>query len=401
MSTLVIRLSASASPAEWLLTGADGAAMGGGAAQRPFTGQLAETEAARTVLIVPGEAVAGHSVHLPAAGEAQTRAAARFAIEDDLGVDAESVHLALGPAGAPGAARLVAVADREALEAWLEDARALGASPDAALPEWAAVPAGERRAGVLADGVAHVNFGAWGFSAEPDLAAAILPRALERFDAAAITLWDAEPEEVAPAEGWAGRDVRTEALPGGGALALLARGAASAGALNLLQGAYAPRAAGAISLVVWRRAAALLLGVVALGLGLILAQAAALNARADALNDTAEAAFAEAFPEVGRIVNPRLQMQTGLAELRGRGGGAFLDLSAILYAAVEAQEGAEIASLRYDRAAGDLAAELRLTDFAQLQALRDAVTSAGGVFEEGASRQEGGRVVGDVRVRLP
>ena len=97
-------------------------------------------------------------------------------MEDELGVDSASVHLAVAPAGEPGAPRLVAAIGRDALEEFLDQARALGAAPDAALPEWASVPAAPGEAAALIDGdLAHLAFGGaplvWGFSAEPELAA--------------------------------------------------------------------------------------------------------------------------------------------------------------------------------------------------------------------------------------
>ncbi len=402
MSVLIIRMPASTGePVRWIRAGGDGALLDTGLTD----GELPDASADRTIMLLPGEAVAGHSVHLPQAGEAQTRAAARFAVEDELGVDSASVHLAVAPAGEPGAPRLVAAIGRDALEEFLDQARALGAAPDAALPEWASVPAAPGEAAALIDGdLAHLAFGGaplvWGFSAEPELAAILIGRALERHDCGRVHVWGAA-EDLTPPEGWGGREIEAQPLAGArGAAAVLARGAVAA-KLNLLQGEFAPRRARRLDIGPWRRAAVLACAVFAAWLGLVAAEANALNRRAAALNTEAESAFARAFPDEARIVNPRLQMQTRLGELRGSGGGAFLDLAAILVAAVDTHEGMEIGAMRYDRDDGALSAELLVNDYADLQALRDTVAARGGMMEEGASRQTGGRISGDVTVRLP
>lgn len=402
MSALVIRLpAASGGAAHWLRLSDDGAALESGAAAPPFSPLPEASEAARTILIVPGEDVTAHSVHLPAAGEAQTRAAARFAVEDELAVDAAGVHLAIAAAGDAAAPRLVAAASTAAMESWLADAAALGVTPQAASPEWARVPAGPGECGVLIqDGVAHANFGAWGFSAECDLAGLLMPGALERFDVGKVVVWG-DPADIAPQAGWGGRPVEAHPAPDpDAALALLAQGARAA-PVDLLQGDYAPRRAFAVDLHLWRRAGILAFALFASWLVLTVAEAGALNRRAAALRAEANAAFAEAFPDEARIVNPRLQMQTRLAELRGREGGAFLDLAAVLAAAVSAQDGVEISAMRYDRNSGALNAELLMADYETLQALRGTVQTAGAALEEGASRQADGRVVAAVTVTLP
>jgi general secretion pathway protein L len=363
---------------------------------------LGPQDAADTILIVPGESVVGHSLHLPAAGEAQTRAAARFAVEDELAADPATVHVAVGLTSGAGAPRLIVVAARTEMESWLRAARSAGAPPDAVLPEWACLPAAAGECAMLvAGGVAHVNCaGAWGFSAETDLAALLLPRALERFDCRRVTVWG-DPTNIAPPDRWDGREITAHpALDADAMLALLARGAEDA-RLNLLQGEYTRRRAFAVDVRQWRRAAILLCAAFGAWLALTLAEAGALDRRAAALRAEAEAAFAETFPDEARIVNPRLQMQTRLEELRGRGGGAFLDLAAMLTAAAEAQESVEIDALRYDRTNAALTAELIMADYEALQALRDIVAAQGGALEEGASRQADGRVAADVTVRLP
>lgn len=392
--------------AEWL---ADSAAAGS-----PFPGDQTRDpennpeggpgggETARTVLILPGESVVGHSLHLPGP-DAQARAAAAFAVEDELAADVSTLHLAIAPPSAQaGGARLVAVAARDVMDRALSAAASLGAVPDAATPEWAAVPAAPGELGiVVVQGLAHVNAGgAWGFSADADLAALLIARALERVDTGRVTIWG-DSGAVTPPDGWGGREVVThKLLDPRGALGVFARGAQAA-SLNLLQGAYAPRRRRRLDFSLWRRAAMLAAALFAGWLALTAAEAAALHRRAGALETEARAVFAQAFPDEPRVVNPGVQMQTRLTQLRGQGGEAFLDLAALLAAAVAATDGVEIDALRYDRAQGALGAELAMADYALVQTLRNAVADSGGILEEGASRQADGRVAADVTVRLP
>jgi general secretion pathway protein L len=125
-----------------------------------------------------------------------------------------------------------------------------------------------------------------------------------------------------------GLEIQTQARPGA-PLELFAQGYQGAAHLDLLQGPYSPRTHLHKWLRPWR-AAAILAG---LCLGLHVAQQLTeygqLRQEHAALRVAMEALYREAVPSARKIVNPRVQMQTRLEELRGDRHGAqapFLEL---------------------------------------------------------------------------
>ncbi|MBK5911647.1 type II secretion system protein GspL [Rhodothalassium salexigens] len=403
--------------------GAPGTAAPGGRVDRPEDLHAAlvaagdgGTTRVRLVAVVPGQAVLCRPVHLVARTERQARAALGFLLEDDLAVEGADLHLAVSAPVDAGSSvgagdRLAAAVDAGAMAAWMDMLARTGLPVEAVVPDYLALcPApGELWVADAGDGTVLVGEGAGvaepvaqGYRVETGLAGALVDETLAAGAPAQAHLLGDAARLVAPSHGVGDTPVvehEAEALA-----PFLARRLASraAPALSLLQGPYAPRGSWREALAPWRPALGLAAAVlVALALSVAL-EAWRLDARAEALHARAGAVLRETFPEVARVVNPRTQMATRVAALRATGpdpAGSYLDLAAMLFESVAEIDGARIERLRYDGTTGSLTAELRFGSFGQIERLRAAVDRRGGALDEGASRQEAGRVIGDITVR--
>ncbi|MEQ8662469.1 MAG: type II secretion system protein GspL, partial [Gammaproteobacteria bacterium] len=107
------------------------------------------------------------------------------------------------------------------------------------------------------------------------------------------------------------------------------------------------------------------------------------NARLDdareALTATNAARFATAFPDIKRVVNPRVQADQAIATLRAQSvsGPAFLDLLADLDAAHHAGLGDAVRVRSIAFSAGVLEVNLETTDMSALERVRNALGAAG------------------------
>lgn len=130
---------------------------------------------ARTLGVVPGEAVRALWLDLPAHSPVQALAAARILLQDHLATDGAGLHLAIGEATTEDP-RLVAVTDDARMQEWLQQCEALGMPADALVPDHLLLPAGDEVALQVAvlDGLWVVRGRQLAFSAEPGLARQII-----------------------------------------------------------------------------------------------------------------------------------------------------------------------------------------------------------------------------------
>lgn len=326
--------------------------------------------------VVPGGDVLMRRVEIPARSDAQARAALPYLLEDDVAVELDGLHFAMGPAGGDGR-RPVAVVSKTKMDTWTGLLAETGLKADRLIADFEAV-AGPDDGRVLVDLGARVIAGgeAGGFSVETDLAARILG-GRDEIEADALRVTDRE------------------------LLGLYYEGLADRAPVNLLQGAYTPRPPLKETLSAWRIAAALALLVVIGAAAQSVLQTWKYQEGAEAYRAQADQVFREAFPEVKRVVNPRAQLRSELAALRATRADGFFRLSQTLFDGIETMEGVRVEALRFDAERGEIVADLSYGSFDDVERLRMAVAEQGARLEEGGSRQQGGRIVGDVTVSLP
>ena len=298
------------------------------AIQRGSWAELAEqTIGSRLLLIAPGEAITLHQVPLPSRKRSTWARAVPYALEDQVVEDIETLHFAL--ASAPDGDFLpVAVVSRDTLRGWLDACAQASLVPAAILPEPLLLPWQEGDWSLLLDGQrAVVRTGRWdGFATEQGLLELLLNQAL-------VDAGDARPQRLRvwghppPALAEIGLDPLIEdSAPE--PLSVLASAYQPLAMINLLQGGYSPRAHWGRWLRPWRAAAALA------GLWLLVQGVSqmheywSLRREQVALRAAMEQVYKEAVPGATRIVNPKVQLETRLRELRptSASSGAFLEL---------------------------------------------------------------------------
>lgn len=364
--------------------------------------------AGRVVAIAPGADAGLHHVPATKGSASQARTAALFALEDAIAMDLDAVHLALGPK-LTDVTRLAVVVAEDTMARWVEQLEALGVVPHVLVPDFLAVPvsapvsggapSGGAAAIVDAGDVVLINCGDAGLTIEPDLVGAIAPSLFAdknwssiaiASDRAGVLGVDAfgvyGPVDLSPAPD-------AEAFA-----AMMFAGAGQPGAVNLLQGAFAPKRDMQLGLGAWRRALVLagVCGVALLGVG-IAETRAFVAAAADARGDAARL-VTDTFPDAGRVRDPAGFMRARLSAGNDGGPGQFLTLSALLFEALQANTSVELEGLRFDDRQGTLTASLVFDAYAQLEALRGALEAQGVVVVDRGSRAVGGRQAGDLEL---
>jgi general secretion pathway protein L len=132
-----------------------------------------------------------------------------------------------------------------------------------------------------------------------------------------------------------------------------------------------------------------------------LIEAQGLKAESARLQAAIAATYRQAFPESRRLVNPKAQMEQGLAELRRRAQADAGGLPSLLTHAARALgevPAVELKGLQYQQQEMDLT--LQAPDLASLEEIRNRLSRTGAVQAELRSASTGSRQVeGQLRVR--
>jgi general secretion pathway protein L len=331
---------------------------------------VAERRPVWTALVVPGIEAAARWLHLPTRNAGQALAAARLQWEDEVALDVEDLHLALGPLEEDGH-RLVVAVSRQRMQDWLEEARQHGIDPGLVIPDhlalaWQAhgvAEDGEVLAAWTPEGVVIVRGRRLAFACDNDM----LP----------VLLADRPVKNCDPAI----------------AAGLMAEGLRDP-AVNLLQGEFAPRRKDEDSK--WIRiailAGLLLLSPVLLRLG----EALDLHFAAGRLRAETLAAAQEAIP-IGTGGDALAGLAQRARQLDLASGGGPAGRIAHFYAALEDAADVQLEDLRLTPDGG-LAASLRHTSPGELEALAAALRRGGLAMTVESSRPDGGRHVSEIRL---
>lgn len=383
--------------------------------------------AAGTIAIVPGADVAVHRVPAMKGSEAQVRNAALYAVEDDIAMDLDAVHLALGPRG-DGPTRLAGVVAHDTMAGWMAQLARLGIDqPDCVIPDCLAL-APSTAAGVVIDtgGAVIINAGDVALTIEPDLVSAVAPSVLaeanidtlrlmsDRVDALGLGGWVATAgtgESTSGVDGagdgadagFGAPGVGVEPAPDPDQLASLFRDGVAAGPrVNLVQGAFAKRGDVVDEFRAWTRAGVLVvvLGVLAI-VGTLVQTMAYERAEREARQDSARI-VAALFPGEPPARNPAARVRTEMSESAGGDSdGVFLTLSAVLLEALQANPTVELDGLRFAVEDGALVASIVFGGFNELTALTSSLETAGVTVNDRGSRSIGGRQSGELEIRIP
>ena len=320
------------------------------------------------VAVAPAEDVTLHWADLPSRSLAQAAAAARVLVSEAAASPVSELHVAV--AGAEdGGSRAVAVVAAERMRDWLSRLAALGIDPDAVVPAPLLVPKPDE-----------------GF-----FRAEVAGRGLVR----------------GPASGFADEARLTELVTGGVPPTTIDRdllGASLAAAaisppLDLRQGPFARRRRAAIDWRLVRRLAVLAGVALLLTFAIDVVRIIRLNLAADAAEAQADALARTGLARGETVTDPARQLDERLTRLRGPGRG-FSATAAAVFAAVQAQQGAELTAMTFEPD-GSLRVSLATSSEAGPTDVKRALEAAGFAVTASTFTSAGGRVSGELTVRTP
>jgi general secretion pathway protein L len=389
----------------WIITNEDDAVRAHGETDFRGLSDLVDPDAnwlqqpENIVVAIPGDHVLGLSCEVPGRAVGQIRRALPFVIEEFVTTDIERMHLAHGEIrrGAPVRCNLI---ERALLDDWLACLAELHIHPGFLLAETELLPVEEGQVTVLFDGpVALVRTTTQSATVDRDNLALALTALPER--RLLLINGDLEPLERARLD----PETTVERLPTSGLGAestlgfLATRVEARVGAINLLQGVYRPRQRRNPYWQQWRVGAGLAAAWLVTALVLNAVEAVVAGRQADALEAESLALFREIYPDTRNVRNVRRQMQAAMGE---GGAGEGLGLIANLgHLGASVTPESSIQSLNYTIERGELAVDLLIPGYEELDRVKDELGRRGVGVEIVSAEQQARGVRARVRVREP
>jgi general secretion pathway protein L len=279
-------------------------------------------------VVLPAERVLFARLKLPKVNAATIRELLPFAVEDRLLADPSHIHAVPGQKNAAGET-VVAVVDRDWLQARMDALAAVGHVATSAYCESALLAGGQRDWHVVWGPARGMLVDDEGVGASFDRGAGLplalrvaLDEASARGDRPALVRVHTQAGEALPdLARWSSET--GVAFEPGTQWETLALGQPAANSIELLQGEFAP-GRGRSRMAVPRAAVWLLGAIIVAQVAFSGIDAMRLSRERDQLRERQEAVFRAAFPEAKAIVDPELQMTRNLEELRrtrGMAGG--------------------------------------------------------------------------------
>ncbi|MEO5330614.1 MAG: type II secretion system protein GspL [Magnetococcus sp. YQC-5] len=362
----------------------------------------------RVAVVVPGGDVLLTFVSPPRAAKRDLIKAVPFLLEEALSAPVETLHFAFGVRRADGLLP-VAVVARRLMEEWLSVLRGAGLEPAMLVPEPLLLPwVAEEWCLVSAGGMVMARTGVdTGFAVDLETLATVLGLALTDPHVsrpARIRVLDYAGSADVPDLVDIGVPVKWERAQGD-PLSLMSAQAYPGIGINLLQDEFAPVGKWSGTLRAFRWTAVLLMIWMLVKGGVVVMEAWRMEQRSAELDQKIVMVFKETFPDVRRIVNPRVQMTQQLDGLRGQtgrqGGGekGFLTLLGRAGGAMKETPEAVLHGLRFQE--GKLELLLRLSDLQRLDALKQRMEAKGVTVSIQSAVREGDAISARLKVEQP
>ncbi len=351
-----------------------GSVAGGKPVRDTLAGMADHAQGRQVVVLVPAEQLVLTRVAVPTSSRQRQMQAVPYLLEDLLVEDVEQLHFSLGSYRNGEVA--VAVCAHEQMRYWLGRLAEAGIHARFMLPDLLALPFEEGTWSVALVGErALVRTGREsGFCCDAGNLPLLLGQALEQAGErrpSTLQVFDCR-EKV--------NEAADRLLPEGieyhlrtcdqGFLLLLAQGLRQGekGAINLLQGAYSQRERLSKLWRPWRPVAALVLLLVVVQMVKAGVEYQRLQSEKEQLVQQVQESFRQGFPEIKRVVNPKLQAERRLEALRGGGSGVeFLALLAETGPIFKQISGLQLQGLNYKE--GKLVVNMQLKNLQQLDEL--------------------------------
>ena len=391
---------------EWLERDGAGAIAAEGRVALAEFGEVARrcqpwaSDPANVVAFIPASVALALSCDVPGRSAAQRRRAAPYAVEEYVADDIDTMQVACGAMLRGEPVHCLAM-PRAGVERYLNALAAAGVAPGWLTTDALALQARPATISVfyLGEDAALVRAGQESASVD----AANLPAAVEALRG---TLEEAEGapklrqlggrlSDIALAA-FAAEDIETEPRDGS-VLARLALEFDPDGAINLLQGDYAPKRAPSSAEGQWRKVAAFAGAGIALGLAALAAQGVWAAWRADALREEATALYRDIYDVESVPGNAATRMRFRLGQAPASRAGFHFLLGNLGRALHQLGARFELTSLAYSERSG-LRAELTVPSYDALETLEDSLTGRGVQLEVVSAEQDGAVVHTNLRV---
>ena len=170
-------------------------------------------------------------------------------------------------------------------------------------------------------------------------------------------------------------------------------------AVNLRQGSFSiKRTVSKQQLLDWRRTAALVAITSGLWFANLLSGTMAIDARADKVQASMNQILSSEFPEADGNYNRVLALYDGASVQAAQPLPSVVDVTALLYKAVDEVEAAQIRSFRYDAKRREAICVVSADNFAALESFSDSLQKGGLNVSSGDARQDRNGVVGEFKL---
>ena len=385
---LLVRLARDGSqPAGWVTVSSAGQLLDVHGEADP-SGLAAAAAGKRVALVVPGTDVLQLTAALPAGSENRLAQVVPYALEEQVAEDLDSLHFAVGrPLGGAGSPTCVDVVSRSLLDRWLAVAAEHGLVADAVYADSALLPVIPGQVTALVDDETLIVRSELQRplvlpASDPAFALDLtFGGDAEAMAAAHLTVYATSIDWERHAAVFATLRPRLASLRvqllSGGPLPLFGSQLVGAGAINLMQGLYAPSRPGGSSLRAWRLAAVLAGALLVLHLIAAGFEMRRLKGVEKALDTGIQEVFSQAMPgEVSRGA-ARARMEQRLAQIQAGAPerGSLLSLLSAVAGARTAAPGTRIEAMNYRK--GSLDMKVTGPDAESLERMNQALRGAG------------------------
>ncbi len=381
----------------------------GGAVSETAEGTLADAaqqaRGRRTLVLIPSSEVLITHVRIPTRNRQRLLQAIPFSLENELTEDIDELHFAAGGIDADQLTPVMVIA-RQRLEEWLTRLEEAGLEPMGLFADLTCLPKPEGawslyqdQQFLLVQTQQNQGFCVDTMNAESVLGLA-LNQAQEHPPQQLIVhcLEGAEPvpnlESLAP-----DCEITVQSVPSRSQLtALLASNLNEKSQINLLQGQYLRVDKMTLQWKRWLPAA--VLGAIFAGLSMAttVKDYYSYEQQSKALDLEIRKTFQEAFPDIKRIVDPRVQMEQQLKGLQGSGKG-FAQFSSLFIPAAEIVKKAPNTTLEsISFRDGQLDLQLTIKELQALEPLKNQLRAAGLSVEIRSANASGSQVTSHIRI---
>ncbi len=321
----------------------------------------------QVIVLVPAADVLLTRIAIPTQNHQRMLKALPFALEESLASDVDKLHFAVGSRNEDGTVNVAVVAHETILQ-WQEKLRVAGLQPHFMIPDVQVMPATQDRWHILLENdQAFIRSNDQSLVADShnvDILLSLMLKAEKEQLPADIAIYDCRSggchswqPDASPTI-----NVLQEPCKDGLFSFISGDGINVQQSINLLQGVYSRREQLGKLWRPWRFAASLAGIWFILQLGMNISETIQLENKSEKLRQQAIQIYRSTFPEAKRVVNPKVQMERKLAELRDGGTSGVDGLLSLLHSSSDKlieTKGLVLKSMRYNRA-GELNLEVEV-----------------------------------------